>query len=70
VSRIHPPGRDCQKLRHRWKGLLSDGKRDKLLGELRAAAEQHAPRPAQPADLPPGSPARILWTRINYIEEY
>jgi hypothetical protein len=33
-------------------------------------AERHAPRPHQPADLPPGSPARILWTHINYIETY
>lgn len=70
AAQVHPLGPEYHKLRHRWKGLLYDGKRDKLVSELCAAAERHAPRPHQPADLPPGSPERILWTHVNYIEEY
>ena len=70
AAQVHPPGKEYHKLRHRWKGLLYDGKRDKLLRELRAGAEHQAPRPAAAADLPPNSPGRILWTHINYIEEY
>ncbi|MGD0093392.1 MAG: hypothetical protein ABSE73_26055 [Planctomycetota bacterium] len=70
AAQVQPPGKEYHKLRHRWKGLLHDGKRDKLLRELCAAAERHAPRPAAAADLPPNSPGRILWTHINYIEEY
>ena len=70
AAQVQPPGPLYYKLWHRWKGLLYDGKRDKLLRELCAAAEKHVPRPAELTDLPSGSPGRIFWTNINYMEEY
>lgn len=70
AAQVHPPGPEYHKLRHRWKDLLYEGQLKKLRRELCAAAERHAPRPAQAADLPKGSAGRILWTHIHYIEEY
>lgn len=70
AAQVHPLGPQYHKLRHRWKDLLFEGKVDKLLDELRAAAEKHARRPKELSALKPGSPGRILWTHINYVEEY
>jgi hypothetical protein len=55
-------------LHRRWEGLLYDGETDELLKELTARAEEHAPRPGRPSDLPEGTPGRILWTHVFYIE--
>jgi hypothetical protein len=55
---------------HRWKGLLFDGKMDKLLKELRTAAQAIAPRPETLTALADESPERILWTHIQYLETY
>ena len=70
AAQVHPPGPEYHRLRHRWKGLLYEGKQEKLRRELCAAAERYVPRPSKPADLPSGSPGRILWTHIHYIEQY
>jgi hypothetical protein len=59
-----------QKCFHRWKGLLYDGKMNKLLRELSAAAECLAPRPPALAALPDESPGRVMWTHIQYLETY
>lgn len=65
---VHPPGEAFQKLFGHWEGLLYNGQLDKLLRDLVARAEEHAPRPKRPADLEEASPGRILWTHIFYIE--
>lgn len=67
---IHPPGAAFCKLFGHWESLLYNGHMDKLLRELVARAEEHAPRPKRPADLEEASPGRILWTHIFYLETY
>jgi hypothetical protein len=67
---IHPPGAAFSKLFGHWEGLLYNGHMDRLLRELVARAEEHAPRPKRPADLEETSPGRILWTNIFYLETY
>lgn len=56
-------------LHKRWEGLLYDGKSGELLKELTSRAEEQAPRPGRPSDLPEGTPGRILWAHVFYIEE-
>lgn len=65
---VHPPGAAFQKLFGHWESLLYNGQMDRLLRELVARAEEHAPRPERPADLEEASPGRILWTHVFYIE--
>jgi hypothetical protein len=55
-------------LHRRWEGLLYDGETDELLEELTTRAEEHAPRAGRPSDLRGGTPGRILWTHVFYIE--
>lgn len=70
AAQVRPSGKACTKLYHRWKDLLYRGRQEKLQRELRTAAERHGPRPDEPSVLPPGSPARILWTHLTYLETY
>ncbi len=63
-------GTGASRLFHRWKGLLWEGKVDRLRKELVARAEEFAPRPARAADLAEKSPERILWEHVFYIERY
>ena len=54
----------------RWESWLYGGETTSLLGALRAHGRRFADRPARPSDLPGGSPGRILWTHVFYIERY
>lgn len=54
----------------RWKGMLWEGKVDRLLKELHRRAEEFSPRPERPSELPEKTPGRILWEHVFYIEKY
>ncbi len=58
------------RLFHRWKGMLYEGKVERLLKELAARAEEFAPRPKAASDLAEKSPGRIMWEHVFYIERY
>ena len=70
ASEVTLPGAPFRELLHKWKTLLYDGETSKLLRILRAHAHHHVDRPGRPADLPEGSPGRLLWTHVFYIEKY
>ena len=63
-------GAGATRLFHRWKGLLYEGKVDRLLKELRGRAEEFSLRPGRPSDLAEKSPGRIMWEHVFYIERY
>lgn len=70
AAQLEPVEERRRKLFHRWKGLLWDGKLDKLFRELTERAEALVSRPEMPSSLPEGSAGRILWTHIIYLETY
>ncbi len=62
--------RAASKLFGRWKDLLYDGHVEKLLRQLTSHAQEHASRPKKLTRLREGSPGRVLWTHVFYIEKY
>ena len=64
------PGKATAAVREKWKGMLYDGKVSGLLRSLRFHARRHVDRPEELSALAEGSPGRILWTHVFYIEKY
>jgi len=70
AAELVTPGPKLAALRERWKGWLYNGEISRLLKRLRFHARRHADRPGELSELAEGSPGRILWTHVRYIEKY
>jgi len=70
AAEVATPGPGLVALRERWKGWLYNGEIPRLLKRLRFHARRHADRPGELTELAEGSPGRILWTHVQYIEKY
>lgn len=70
AGEVATPGQGAIALREKWKQMLYDGKVSRLLRSLRVYARRHVDRPKELSALAEGSPGRILWTHVFYIEKY
>jgi hypothetical protein len=62
--------RERKRYFHRLRGLLWNGKTEKLIAALKADAATLAPRPERLSDLDGHPCAKTLWTNVFYFEKY
>lgn len=70
AAAVWEPGARLDAAYHRWKRLLWAGRTGRLLAELRRQARRHAARPGTLEELAEGSPGRVLWEHVLYIQRY